>query len=112
MAGAADLTPVDAVVAQPHGSAIYRFLWRYWWLAFVLMGITFVLFGLVTLTLLHMLGANIELLAAHGIDAVRDGGLRQFVELVVSGYFGAACYVVFKLCEKLLVERLAAGSKP
>ena len=36
-----------------------------------------------------------------------EGGFRQLVEVVVSGYFAAVCYVVFKLCEKVLVERLS-----
>ena len=85
---------------------LYLFLLRRWWLAFVLMGVSFVVFGLVTLNLLHTLSANFEFLASYGFEAVREGGLLQLVELVVSGYLAAACYVLFKLCEKVLVERL------
>ena len=88
-------------------SRVYRFLLRRWWLAFILMGVSFVLFGLVTLNLLHTLGANLEFLATYGFEALREGGLQQLVELVVSGYAAAAFYVLFKLCEKVLVERLA-----
>ena len=88
-------------------SRIYRFLLRRWWLAFVLMRLSFVLFGLVTLDLLHSLGANLAFLGMHGADAVREGGLMQLLGLVVSGYGAAAFYVVFKLCEKVLVDRLA-----
>jgi hypothetical protein len=88
-------------------SRVYSFLARRWWLAFILMGVSFVLFGLVTLNLLHTLSANFEFLSMYGFDAVREGGLLQLLEMVASGYFAAACYVVFKLCEKILVERLA-----
>ena len=95
------------MAARP--SLAYRFLLRHWWVAFLLLGVGFVLFGFITLTLLHMLGANIEFLGAYGISAVRDGGLLQLLELVLSGYFAAACYVVFKLCEKALVQRIATG---
>jgi len=47
----------------------------------------------------------------YGADAVREGGLRQLIEMVLSGYFAAACYVVFKLCEKVLVERLSMSKR-
>ena len=92
-------------------SRLFAFLSRHWWLAFLLMGVSFVLFGLVTLNLLHTLGANFEFLATYGIDAVREGGLVQLLQMVVSGYFAAASYVAFKLCEKVLVERLAVRKK-
>ena len=92
-------------------SRLYAFLSRQWWWAFLLMGASFVLFGLLTLNLLHTLGANFDFLSTYGIDAVREGGLLQLVQMVVSGYVAAASYVVFKLCEKVLVERLTLGKK-
>ena len=90
-------------------SRFYEFLSHRWWLAFLLMGMCFVIFGVVTLNLLHTLAANFEFLSMYGIDAIRDGGLLQLLDAAVSGYFGAASYVVFKLCEKVLVERLAVS---
>ena len=92
-------------------SRLYGFLMKRWWLAFILMGVSFVLFGLVTLNLLHTLSANLEFLTSYGVEAVREGGLRQLIELVVSGYAVEACYVFFKLCEKVLVERLSANKR-
>ena len=94
-------------MADAHYSRFFAFLARRWWLAFVLLGVSFVLGSLVTLNLLHMLSANLEFLSSYGFDALREGGLRQLLEIVASGYFAAACYVVFKLCEKVLVERLS-----
>jgi hypothetical protein len=87
-------------------SRLHSILYRYWWLTFFLLGVSFVLFGLFSLNLLHALGANFDFLLSYGFDAVREGGLRQFVELVVSGYLAATAYVFFKVCEKVLVERL------
>ena len=92
-------------------SRLYAFLARYWWLTFVLMGVSFVLFGFMTLNLLHTLGANLEFLGMHGVDAVREGGLTQLLGLILSGYLAAAFYVFFKLCEKVLVERLSVIKK-
>ena len=85
---------------------LYAFLLRRWWLAFVLLGVSFAIGGLLTLNLLYTLSANFEFLRMYGVDAVREGGLRQLVEMIAMGYIAAACYVVFKVCEKVLVERL------
>ena len=86
---------------------LYAFLSQRWWVAFILLGVSFTLGGMVTLNLLHDLSANVGFLAMFGADAIREGGLKQLLNIVVSGYFAAACYVVFKLCEKVLVERLS-----
>lgn len=92
-------------------SRLYSFLLRRWWIAFILLGLSFVAGSLLTLNLLHTLGANFDFLWMYGADAVRDGGLRQFVEMAISGYLAAAFYVVFKVCEKVLVERLSTNKR-
>lgn len=66
-------------------SRLYDFLSERWWLAFLLLGFSFVMFGLASLNLLHL------------------------VSLIALGYFAALFYVLFKLCEKVLVERLTCG---
>ena len=88
-------------------SRVYAFLSKRWWLTFILLGVSFVLFGLTSLDLLHSLGANLEFLGMHGVDAVREGGLKQLLGLILMGYLAAFFYVLFKLCEKVLVERLS-----
>ena len=95
-------------MSSSHGR-LYRLLWRHWWLAFILMGISFVFFGLVTVNLLQLIGANLEYLGMYGLEGAREGGLVQLLGIVGSGYFAAACYVVFKVCEKVLVERATIG---
>ena len=90
-------------------SAVYAFLSRWWWITFILMGVNFVLFGMMSLNLLHSLGANLEFLGMHGVDAVREGGLMQLIGLIAMGYAAALFYVLFKLCEKVLVERLCVA---
>jgi len=88
-------------------SRLYRLLLRRWVLALLLMGVSFVFFGLASLNLVHLLGANLEFLSRYGVDAVREGALSQLLGLVLSGYAAAAFYILFKLCEKVLVERLS-----
>lgn len=92
-------------------SRLYLLLSRHWWLAFLLMGISFVAFGLASLDLLHTFSANLEFLTTYRWDAVREGALWQLGQLILAGYVAAASYVVFKLCEKVLVERLAVDKR-
>jgi hypothetical protein len=91
-------------------SRLYRFMLRRWWLTFLLMGVSFVAFGLVSLDLLRILTANFEFLSMYGLDAVREGGLVQLLGLIFSGYAAAFFYLVFKLCEKVLVDRLSLAN--
>lgn len=85
---------------------VFRVLLRHWWLALLVMGLSFVLFGIASLNLLALLQANLRFLFEHGVDAVRDGVLQQLLELAVYGYAAAIFYVVFKVCEKALVARI------
>ena len=74
------------------------------WLAFMVMGFAFFVFGAGSLNLFFLLKANSELLASYGWQAAMDGGLRQLVELLVTGYGSLAAYLVFKACESSLVH--------
>ena len=80
------------------------------WLTFVVMGLAFSCFGLVTLNLLHLLRANAGLIVDNGVMALADGGALQLVELVLSGYAAMLAYVVMKTCEHALSHWLADTS--
>ena len=69
------------------------------WLTFVVLGLSFFLFGAGTLNLGLLFMANAHFLAAQGWRAVMDGALSQLAELIVTGYLSMAAYVVFKTCE-------------
>ncbi|MDP9123261.1 MAG: hypothetical protein M3N82_01435 [Pseudomonadota bacterium] len=77
------------------------------WLTFVVMGLAFFCFGMVSLNLLHLLRANAELILDNGVMALADGGGFQLVELVVNGYIAMLAYVVLKTCEHALSHWLA-----
>ena len=72
------------------------------WLTFIVLGVSFLVFGAGTLNLGLLLMANLRLLGAHGWQAIGDGALRQLFELAVTGYSSIAAYVVFKACEHRL----------
>jgi hypothetical protein len=80
------------------------------WATFIVLGLAFFCFGAGTLNLFVLLRANAALIAAHGWQAIMDGGLRQLLELLLTGYASVAAYVVLKVCEYALVRRIASGA--
>ena len=76
------------------------------WVTFVVLGLSFFVFGVGTLSLFMLLQANVALLVEHGWQAVQDGGAWQFVELVVTGYVSLGAYLVFEACKVSLVRRI------
>jgi phosphotransferase system glucose/maltose/N-acetylglucosamine-specific IIC component len=82
------------------------FLFRHPWLAFVLMGVSFLLLGLTSVNLYMLLAANIGLFLEYGTMVIADGALRQLVGLLGSLVLCLLFFVVFALCERSLVRRL------
>jgi hypothetical protein len=81
-------------------------------LTFLVMGLSFFVFGVSTYNIFMLLNANIGLIANYGWQALMDGAARQFIELIVTGYLSMAAYVVFKTCEYRLAHNIAgAGDK-
>jgi hypothetical protein len=82
------------------------FLFRHARLTFLLMGAFFLLFGFCSVNLFVVLKANIDLFLEYGAMVIDDGALQQFVEILGSCYLSMLFYVGFKLCERILTERL------
>jgi len=78
---------------------VHDLIFRRRWRTFVAMGICFFVFGVGTLNLFHLLNASGAFLLANGLDAIREGGLRQLLEILVTGYASLVAYVLFKACE-------------
>jgi len=70
------------------------------------MGVSFFLFGILSLNLIYVLKSNIELILDYGSMVIADGAGRQFLELVSYGYLSLAFFIAFKCCEHILVTRL------
>lgn len=86
-----------------------QWLHRYYGFTFVLMGLAAFSFGAISLNLAFLLRANIELILENGIMVLREGALRQLLELLGFGYASLVFYVLFKTCEHVLVARLAGS---
>lgn len=85
---------------------VIQFLFKHAWLTFLLMGFFFFLFGITSLNLFVLLKANITLYIDHGTMVISDGALQQLLELLSYGYLSLFFYILFKVCENVLVGRL------
>lgn len=85
-----------------------EFLDRHPRLTFLLMGIFFLLFGLTSVNLFVLLKANIDLFIEYGAMVIADGALEQLIDLLGSVYLSIVFYLLFKVCERVLVDRLTA----
>lgn len=82
------------------------FLFRNPLLTFVLLGVFFLLFGLTSINLFFLLKANITLFLDYGLMVIDDGALEQLAELLGSAYLSMLFWLLFRLCERVLIERL------
>ena len=77
-------------------------------LTFVLMVAFFLFFGVTSVNLFVLLKMNIDLFIQYGLMVIADGALEQLVDLIVSATLSILFYLVFKVCERVLVEKLTA----
>lgn len=75
-------------------------------LTFVVMGAAFAVFSIETVEIFRLLSANLDFIARHGVVALMEGAARQLGELVAGLVVALACYLVFKACERVLVDRM------
>lgn len=68
------------------------------WRAFLLMGVFGGLSAFTSGNIVLLFIANFGLISQYGVMALKDGGLRQLVELIAYGYLSLAFYVLFKGC--------------
>jgi hypothetical protein len=100
----------QALVVPPMPRRWVEFLFRHPKVTFLLMGAFFLLFGFTSVNLFVVLKANIELFLEYGAMVIEDGALQQLVEVIGSSYLSIVFYVLFKVCERILIERLTGKS--
>jgi hypothetical protein len=82
------------------------YLYVHPWLTFLLMVVFFLLFGVTSVNLFVLLKMNIDLFIQYGWIVIEDGALEQLVDLIASSLLSIGFYVVFKIFERVLIERL------
>ncbi len=75
---------------------------------FGLMALSFLVFALLTYDFVRVLHANAGYLSSYGLMAVLDGGLVQLLGLLLTGLGAMAAWLVYKVCETLLVGTFVA----
>jgi hypothetical protein len=75
-------------------------------LTFFCMFFAALVFGLCSYNLFSLLSSNLDLIVDHGVMALRDGALKQLMMLIFYGIISLCAYVLFKVCEHMLVDRL------
>lgn len=95
-----------ALVIPPMPRRMVEILYRHPKLTFLVMGVFFLLFGFTSVNLFVVLKANIDLFIEYGVMVIEDGALRQLIEIIASSYLSIVFYVCFKICERIIIERL------
>jgi hypothetical protein len=90
----------------------YRLVLSRRWATFLVLGLAFFVFGAGTANLFVLFRRNVELVGEYGWQALMDGALQQFMELLVTGYLSVLAYLVFKACETRLVRDLVSPPVP
>jgi hypothetical protein len=84
------------------------YLRRHLLLTFLLMGAFFLLSGITSINLYVVLMANIDLFRRYGMQVIEDGALRQLVEILGTAFLSILSFVLFVVCERIVVDRLTA----
>jgi hypothetical protein len=100
-------TTIANVLAIPR--AAIGFLLRHPWLAFLLQGACFLLFGVTSVNLFVLLMTNINLFIEYGAVVIEDGALRQLVELVGLACLSGLFYIGFSVCDRTLLKSLTGA---
>ena len=85
---------------------MFTWLCQHSLVSFLLLTLSFVVFGKLSFDIVHLFSANAEYLLDNGWAGMVDGGLQQLLELILSACAAMAAYMVFKLCEQALLERM------
>jgi hypothetical protein len=98
--------PVVIIKTPAAPRAWLDFLFRHPGLTFLVMGASFLLFGVMSVNLFVLLMANIRLFIEYGVMVIDDGALQQLAELLGLGALSALFYIAFAVCDRTLLRRL------
>ena len=70
------------------------------------MGAFFLLFGVTSVNLFVLLKMNVDLFLEYGLMVIEDGALQQLIELLGSAYLSMLFWLLFRLCERIIIERM------
>ena len=83
-----------------------RSLTKHLLLTFIIMLCSALVFGLSSYNIFFLIHANVTLVVDYGVMALLDGALKELFLLTLYGVVSLAAYIIFKACEKWLVDQL------
>ena len=91
---------------------IYNFLYKHPGITFISLMASGLAFGAMTLNIFRLVAANWNFITSYGLTALRDGGLQQAVEIILTGMLSMIVYLVFKFCERILIDWMRTLKMP
>ncbi len=83
---------------------IYNFFYKHPFLTFLLLMGSGLAFGAMTLNIFRLVAANWKFITTYGFMALREGGLQQALEIIITGMLSMVVYLIFKFCERILID--------
>jgi hypothetical protein len=77
-------------------------------LTFLLLIISALTFGFLTINIFRLLAANWEFIVRYGLVALREGALWQTLELALIGIVSMLFFLLFRFCEDILISWLGS----
>ena len=87
---------------------LYELFYRHPLITFLLLVISGFAFGVMTLNIFRLFAANWNFIKTHGVMALQEGALVQTLELFITGLISMIFFLMFKFCERILIDRLSA----
>jgi hypothetical protein len=86
--------------------SLSKLLHLHWALTLLIMCIAVISFGLLSYDFFSMFRTDLILIEQNGSMVMAEDGYHHLLVLLLYGFLGLLSYLVFKACEKILVERL------
>ncbi len=87
---------------------LYQRFYKHPFATFFVLIASGLVFGAMTVNIFRLFAANWNFILTYGFIALREGALIQTMELVLTGIFAMIFFLLFKFCEKILIDRLSA----
>ncbi len=91
---------------------IYNFFYKRPFLTFLMLLGSGLAFGAMTINIFRLVAANWKFITTYGLTALHDGGLQQAFEIILTGMLSMMVYLIFKFCERVLIDWMRALTLP
>ncbi|MBT3047088.1 MAG: hypothetical protein G8D61_04760 [gamma proteobacterium symbiont of Ctena orbiculata] len=89
--------------------SLYERFYKRPFITFIILISSGLIFGVMTVNIFRLFAANWNFIVSYGLLALREGALRQTFELVLTGMLSMVFFMLFKFCERILIDRLCAS---